>query len=99
MSPGVEIVIHPTLPKNEQVSLRPLISLNKRLQQQGLPEDCEQIIREQLKKGIIEPAPQEPNDNEFYIPHKPVVRETAESTKMRIVYNASAKASPTVYRL
>ena len=30
---------------------------------------------------------------EFYIPHKAVVRENAESTKMRIVYDASAKAS------
>lgn len=29
---------------------------------------------------------------EFYIPHKPVVREIAESTKLRIVYDASARA-------
>ena len=29
---------------------------------------------------------------EFYIPHKPVVRATAESTKLRIVYDASARA-------
>ena len=29
---------------------------------------------------------------EFYIPHKPVVRATAESTKLRIVYDASASA-------
>ena len=29
---------------------------------------------------------------EFYIPHKGVVRETAESTKLRIVYDASARA-------
>ena len=30
---------------------------------------------------------------EFYIPHKPVIRETAESTKLRIVYDASARAN------
>lgn len=29
---------------------------------------------------------------EFYIPHKPVVRATAESTKLLIVYDASARA-------
>ena len=29
---------------------------------------------------------------EFYIPHKPVFRVTAESTKLRIVYDASARA-------
>ena len=28
---------------------------------------------------------------EFYIPHKPVIRETPESTKLRIVYDASAQ--------
>ena len=31
-------------------------------------------------------------DREFYIPHKPVVPATAESTKLRIVYDASARA-------
>ena len=31
--------------------------------------------------------------NAYYIPHKPVIRKAAESTKIRIVYNASAKAS------
>ena len=29
---------------------------------------------------------------EFYIPHKPVVRAAAESTKLRVVYDASARA-------
>ena len=29
---------------------------------------------------------------EFYIPHKAVVRENAETTKTRIVYDASARA-------
>ena len=29
----------------------------------------------------------------FYIPHKPVVRENAETTKVRIVFDASAKAN------
>ena len=34
-----------------------------------------------------------PNANkEFYLPHKPVFREGAETTKLRVVYNASAKS-------
>ena len=33
---------------------------------------------------------------EFYIPHKAVVRENAQSTKMRIVYDTSARANASV---
>ena len=32
---------------------------------------------------------------EFYIPHRAVIRENAETTKMRIVYDASARANDT----
>ena len=35
----------------------------------------------------------EPVGREFYIPHKPVIRESAESTKLRTVFDASAKAN------
>ena len=38
--------------------------------------------------GIIEEAPESP------VPHKPVVRESAESTKLQIVYDTSARAHP-----
>ena len=31
----------------------------------------------------------------FYLPHRPVIRESAETTIIRIVYNASAKACQT----
>ena len=40
----------------------------------------------------MEPAGEHPVGREFYIPHKPVIRETAESTKLRVVYDASARA-------
>ena len=46
-----------------------------------------------LCKGIVERAPEVPSNKEFYIPHKAVVKESTESTKTRIVYDASAKAS------
>ena len=51
------------------------------------------IIQEQLKEGVIEPAPLMPTKKEFYIPHKGVVSKHAESTKLRVVYDASAKES------
>ena len=52
-----------------------------------------EIINEQEEQGIIEKVTQEPEGREFYLPHRPVVRESAESTKVRIVYDASAKAN------
>ena len=36
-------------------------------------------------------APKEPEGKEFYLPHKAVVRETAESTKIGIVNDGSAR--------
>ena len=39
-------------------------------------------FRNRKKERIIEPAPAEPNGTEFYIPHRAVVRENAETTKL-----------------
>ena len=49
------------------------------------------IIQDQLTEGVVERAVDEPQGREFYIPHKPVIKETAETTKMRIVFDASAR--------
>ena len=46
-----------------------------------------------LFKGIVERVVEEPNERVFYIPHKPVKRETSTTTKLRIVFDASAKPS------
>ena len=37
----------------------------------------------------------QPLEKEFYIPHKGAIREHAETTKMRIVYDASARGDDT----
>ena len=84
---------HNPLPNNEQGSLKRLSNLTKRLQRQQLTDAYEKVIYEQLAEGIIEPAPKTANGRTFYIPHKPVIRETAETTKLRVVYDASAKAN------
>ena len=84
---------HASLPNNKQGSLRRLNHLTKRLHRDGLTTEYDDIIREQLNEGMVERAPEAPGNKEFYIPHKAVVKESAESTKTRIVYDASAKAS------
>ena len=84
---------HPVLPNNREGSLRRLASLNRKLKRQNLTSAYEEIIEEQREAGMVEKADGHcVGDREFYIPHKPVVRATAESTKLRIVYDASARA-------
>ena len=62
-----------------------------KLEKQGTLEQYNKIIQDQLQQGIVEPASDKVKGREFYIPHKPVILESAETTKMRIVYKASAR--------
>eukprot|EP00112_Aurelia_sp_Birch-Aquarium-sp1_P001131 Seg1117.2 transcript_id=Seg1117.2/GoldUCD/mRNA.D3Y31 product="hypothetical protein" protein_id=Seg1117.2/GoldUCD/D3Y31 len=61
--------------------------------QPTLYEDYHGVIQEYLEQGIVERVPEnkEPAGKVFYIPHKAVVRENAESTKLRVVFDASAR--------
>ena len=58
---------------------------------QGTIEHYDQVIQDQIEAGIVKRV-SGPGSREFYIPHKPVVRESAETTKLRVVYDASARA-------
>ena len=86
---------HPPLPTNEMGSRRRLENLVKRLKSNDRYHDYDAIIQQQLDEGVIEVAPVEATGTEFYIPHKAVVKNSADSTKLRIVYDASAKESRT----
>ena len=55
------------------------------------------IIQTQLSQGIVERTDEVVKDGrEFYNSHKAVVRENAESTKIRIVYDAFVRADASV---
>jgi hypothetical protein len=84
---------HPPLPNNKSGSLRRFNSLVRKLERSDLLERYDKVIKDQLEQEIVERASEVPQGREFYIPHKPVVKESAESTKLRIVYDASARAS------
>ena len=49
------------------------------------------VIPEQLEEGMVKRAPSEVMGKEFYLPHRAVVQENAETTKLRVVYDASAR--------
>ena len=52
------------------------------------------IIRDQQENGIVEKVDEKSRcqNNEYHMLHKAVVREAAQTTKVRIVYDASAKS-------
>ena len=60
-------------------------------------ERYDNIIQDQIKKGIVETVhevyEQEITDSEkvFYLLYRPVIRESAKTTKLRIVYDGSSK--------
>ncbi len=86
---------HPPLLTNETGSRQRLENLVKRLKANDRYHDYNAIIQQQLGEGVIEAAPVEATGTEYYTPHKAVVKSSAESTKLRIVYDASAKESRT----
>ena len=70
-----------------------MTALNKKLEQQLLTLDYANIIEEQKETGIIERVGESlAGTREFYIPHKLIVHAAAESAKVSIVYEASARA-------
>jgi hypothetical protein len=79
------------LANNNTDSLNSLDNLVKKLDKAaGMLESYDGIIRDQLEQGIVEHVEEGLKGKEFYIPHKAVVRDAAESSKIRIVYDASA---------
>ena len=85
---------HNMLPDNFKLSVKRLIKLKDRLSKTGgLLEKYDQVFQEQLKAGILEKVD---DPGEFgmctYLPHKEVIRDDKESTKLRVVCDASAKS-------
>ena len=88
------------LPTNEQASKKRLEYLLRKLDKQpGMLDKYDEIIQSQLTEGIVEEAEDKLSEKTFYIPHKPVIKETAETTKLRIVYDASSKPNEAVMSL
>ena len=87
---------HPPLPDNHQLRLNRLQGLLRRLR-----HDCkilleyDSIIKEQERLGIIEKVElsedELPGDKIHYLPHHAAVRQDKETTKVRVVYDASAR--------
>ena len=88
--------LHPLLPDNYQLSRKRLENRLERLRHE--PEDLREydsVIKEQLHRGIVEIV-ENLSEGEVgkvhYIPHHAVIRRDKLTTKLRVVYDASAKS-------
>ena len=82
------------LPENRQLAFGRLKSLIHKLRNNPeLVKQYDSIIQDQLDRGVIEKVQPEPTeDMKHYIPHHPVINLSKPTTKVRVVYDASAKA-------
>ena len=53
----------------------------------------DKIIQDQIKDGIVEIVPKDSQGIAFYLPHRSLICENAESKKVQIVHSGSVKAS------
>jgi len=89
--------VHPELPDNYQLALKRLGGLQRQLQQQpSLFKEYDYIIQDQLKQGVLQAVENpRPTDGRavHYLPHHAIVRQDKKTTKLRVVYDASAKST------
>ncbi|KAL1454619.1 hypothetical protein WDU94_010835 [Cyamophila willieti] len=79
---------------NYGLALGRLRSLVKRHKEDGILESCKTNFEEQLKLGILEHVDSNPTSNDIYchyLPYHVVVNNERETTKIRVVMDASAK--------
>ena len=88
---------HQSLPSNYELALRRLNGLLQRLRQTpNILDQYVSVIRDQLNRGIVEIFDQPERVSAIkthYLPHHAVLREDKTTTKLHVVYDASAKTN------
>ena len=86
---------HPLLPDNYHLSKMRLESLLRRLKSKPeVLKHYDEVVKEQLERNIIEPVnltEQTEVGKVHYLPHRENIRLDKDTTKLRVVYDASAK--------
>ncbi|KIH59879.1 zinc knuckle, partial [Ancylostoma duodenale] len=93
---------HPKIPDNKMLAHRRLISVWRMLQ--GKPELLQEYNKtfvDQLRRGVLEEVPNNGDTKGeilHYLPHQPVLTPQKETTKLRVVFDASShyKNSPSL---
>ena len=81
-----------TLPDNYLIAKSRLETNFKRLQTDPkLLQSYDDVIKEYLSYGIVEKVTASNTNYVHYLPHRTVVRDERETTKLRVIFDASAK--------
>lgn len=88
---------HQPLPDHFELCRKRLIGLLRRLRQNPqLLSEYNFIIQDQLKNGVVEVVSQPTQvvgDQAHYLPHHGILRQDSTTSKLRIVYDASARST------
>lgn len=83
---------HPELLDNRDLAEKRLLSTSRRLCKINKFNEYNQVFKEWLQDGIIEEVPVTSNSTDgHYLPHHAVIKESSMTTKIRPVFDASAK--------
>ena len=86
---------HPLIPDNYTVCVKQLGTLINRLRATPIIlQEYHNVIADQIRSGVVEPVNEDdvkPPGQVHYLPHKEVVRHDKDTTKLRVVYDASAR--------
>ena len=86
----------PTLPDNREQALIRLSSTEKKLKKDHVvSKEYQQTIESYMKKGYLRRVPESETipPQIWYLPHFPIIRMDKTTTKVRIVFDCSAKAN------
>ena len=90
----------PELGDSREMALRRFLALERKLDKQPeLKEQYSQFIREYAQLGHMREIEEKPNEAPgavFYLPHHCVLRPTSTTTKLRVVFDGSARTSTDV---
>ncbi|UYV83956.1 hypothetical protein LAZ67_X000696 [Cordylochernes scorpioides] len=79
------------IPSNKDLAENQLSSLRRKLEEVGDMNEYGQIFEEWMKQGIIEYSKEDKLDGVHYLPHRPVYKRNSQTSRIRPVFNASAR--------
>ncbi|XP_055944574.1 uncharacterized protein LOC129975535 [Argiope bruennichi] len=83
---------YPELESNKELATKRLMSTTKNLIRSGHLSEYDDVFNEWIREGIIEIVNEDKNKG-HYLPHHPVIKTGDTTTKIRPVFDASAKDS------